>query len=43
MRKISQYDVDLWEQLTKTDASMILELAKEFVSYIEQKIGDQYD
>jgi len=43
MRKISQYDVDLWEQLTETDASMILELANEFVSYTEGKISDQYD
>lgn len=39
MRKISQHDVDLWEELTEKDASIVLEIAKKFVSYVEQEIG----
>lgn len=39
LRKISQYSVDEWEDLTKEDARKVLELAKEFVSYVEGKIG----
>jgi len=38
LRKISQYDVDLWEDLTRDDALKILDLAKEFVSYVEEEI-----
>lgn len=40
LRKISQYDVDLWERLTKDNASDVLEVAKEFVSYAEGEIVD---
>jgi uncharacterized protein (UPF0332 family) len=39
LRKISQYSVDEWEDLTKEDARKVLELAKRFVSYVEGKIG----
>ena len=39
LRKISQYSVDEWEDLTKEDANKVLELAKEFVLYVEGKIG----
>lgn len=38
LRKISQYDVDLWEDITKENAEEILELAKKFVSYAEDKL-----
>jgi len=39
LRKISQYSVDEWEDLTKEDAEKVLELAKKFASYVEGKIG----
>jgi uncharacterized protein (UPF0332 family) len=39
LRKISQYSVDEWEDLTKGDATKVLELAKKFVSYVEGKVG----
>jgi len=39
MRKISQYDVDRWEELTQEDAGKVLDLAKKFVSYAEGEIG----
>lgn len=35
MRKIGQYDVDKWEELTKEDAEKVLEVAKQFVAYVE--------
>lgn len=35
LRKIGQYDVDKWEELTKEDANKVLEIAKKFVSYVE--------
>ncbi len=38
MRKISQYDVDKWEEITKDDASKILELAKMFINYAEGRL-----
>ena len=38
LRKISQYDVDLWEDITKKNAEEILEFAKTFVSYVEDRI-----
>ena len=38
LRKISQYSVDEWEDITKEDASLLLNLAKKFISYVEQKI-----
>lgn len=40
LRKIGQYDVDKWEDLTRDDASMVLETAKEFVSYVERCLYD---
>lgn len=39
LRKISQYSVEEWEDLTEEDARKVMELAKEFVSYVEEKIG----
>tara|TARA_B100000315_G_C14194558_1_gene414864 strand:- start:16 stop:522 length:507 start_codon:yes stop_codon:yes gene_type:complete len=38
LRKISQYSVDEWDSLTKQDAELILNLAKKFVSYVEEKL-----
>jgi uncharacterized protein (UPF0332 family) len=35
LRKIGQYDVDRWEELTEDDAKRVLETAKTFVSYVE--------
>lgn len=40
LRKISQYDVDLWEDLTREDAKLVLELAKEFVEWVEGEVFD---
>ena len=36
MRKIGQYDVDKWEELTKEDAEKVLEVAKQFAAYVEE-------
>lgn len=38
LRKISQYDVEMWEELTEENASMVLEVAKKFVAYVEARI-----
>lgn len=38
LRKISQYDVDEWETLTKEDAELILNIAKKFVKFVEERI-----
>ena len=38
MRKIGQYDVDKWEELTEDDANKVLEFAKKFISYVEGEI-----
>lgn len=38
LRKIGQYDVDRWEELTEGDAKMVLETAKRFVSHVEEKL-----
>lgn len=38
MRKIGQYDVDKWEELTEEDAKKVLEVAKKFVTYVEGKL-----
>jgi uncharacterized protein (UPF0332 family) len=35
LRKIGQYDVDRWEELTEEDARRVLETAREFISYVE--------
>lgn len=40
LRKLSQYDVDYWHEITKSDAFKVLELAKEFVKYVEGEIVD---
>ncbi len=36
LRKISQYIVDEWEELTKEDAEMILNVAKKFIKFVEE-------
>ncbi len=38
LRKIGQYDVEKWEEITKEDAEKVLEIAKKFVSYVEERI-----
>jgi len=38
MRKIGQYDVDRWEDLTKDDTRKVLGLAKKFVAYAEGEL-----
>jgi len=38
LRKIGQYDVDRWEELTKDDAKKVLETAKKFISYVEENL-----
>lgn len=38
LRKIGQYSVDEWEQLKKEDAELILNVAKEFVKFTEEKL-----
>jgi len=38
LRKIGQYDVDRWEELTEDDAKMVLETAKKFISYVEENL-----
>lgn len=38
LRKIGQYDVEKWEEITKEDAKKVLEIAKEFISYVEGRI-----
>ena len=38
LRKIGQYDVDRWEELTEEDAKKVLETAKKFISYAEENL-----
>ncbi len=38
LRKISQYNVDEWENLSIEDAKLILDVAKRFVGFVEGKI-----
>ena len=38
LRKISQYDVDEWENLSKDDAKLILDVAKRFIKFVEGKV-----
>jgi len=38
LRKIGQYDVERWEDITKEDAEKVLEIAKEFIAYVEGRI-----
>ncbi|MCX6742447.1 MAG: HEPN domain-containing protein [Candidatus Pacearchaeota archaeon] len=37
LRKIGQYDVTKWKQLSKEDASKIYNFTKEFVSFVEKR------
>ena len=38
LRKIGQYDVEKWEDITEEDAKKVLEIAKEFVAYAEGRL-----
>jgi len=38
LRKICQYSVDEWESLTKDDAKLILNVAKKFIRFVEERI-----
>ena len=38
LRKISQYNVDGWENLSMEDAEPVLELARKFVAFVEVKL-----
>ncbi len=40
LKKISQYNVELWEELTKEDAETVLKIAEKLVNYVE---GEVYD
>lgn len=37
LRKISQYDVRKWKDITEKDADSIYSLAKELISFIEKR------
>ena len=37
LRKISQYDVEKWKQISKEDASKVYDFAKEFVAFVEKR------
>lgn len=37
LRKISQYDVVKWKELTKEDADSVYSLAKEIISFVERR------
>ncbi len=39
LRKISQYSVDEWKNISKADAKAILDLAKKFVKFAEEEIA----
>ncbi|HLC90917.1 MAG TPA: HEPN domain-containing protein [Candidatus Nanoarchaeia archaeon] len=38
LRKISQYSVDEWESLVKSDAEMVLHIARKFVHFVEGEL-----
>ncbi len=38
LRKISQYNVDEWEKLTRQDAELILNVAKKFVKFVGENV-----
>ncbi len=38
LRKIGQYSVDEWEELSKEDAELILNLAREFIRFAEGRL-----
>jgi len=37
LRKMSQYDVNEWENVKESDASLIVSVAKKFVSFVENE------
>jgi uncharacterized protein (UPF0332 family) len=39
LRKVSQYDVVKWKELSKEDAELVLEFAKKFVKFVEEMIA----
>ena len=38
LRKISQYNVDEWENITKENAKLILDIATKFLKFVEDKL-----
>ncbi len=38
LRKISQYGVDEWKEITKKDAEMILNIARRFIEFVEGEV-----
>ncbi|MEK6950367.1 MAG: hypothetical protein AABX13_01435 [Nanoarchaeota archaeon] len=38
LRKISQYNVDEWDSVTKEDAGLILAVARKFIRFVEEKV-----
>jgi len=38
LRKISQYNVDEWENLSREDARLVLDVAKRFVRFVEAQL-----
>jgi ABC-type sulfate transport system substrate-binding protein len=38
LRKISQYNIDEWENLTKDDAALVLTLARKFIKFVEENL-----
>lgn len=43
LRKISQYSVEDWENVTRDDALRVLEIAGEFLKYVEGEVYDRKD
>ncbi len=41
LRKISQYNVNEWEHLTKEDANLVVSVAKKFVSFVENATNNE--
>ena len=39
LRKLSQYDVNEWENITQENASLIITIAKKVVSFVENEIA----
>ena len=40
LRKISQYNVDEWQDVTQEDAKLILAVAQRFIRFVEEKVYD---
>lgn len=38
LRKISQYSIDEWEDITRKDAELILNISKKFIKFVEERI-----